>query len=67
MQNGYAAQPVMNGASGALKRGRDDEDDLPRPSSGGLDLKRRKTVIDGPIAPGYDAMSRPASAVARRR
>ncbi|KAI1093181.1 apses-domain-containing protein [Rostrohypoxylon terebratum] len=68
MQNGYAAQPVMNGAPGALKRSRDDEDDLPRPSSGGLDLKRRKTVIDGPMpAPGYDTMNRPASAVARRR
>ncbi|XXH03530.1 hypothetical protein Hte_009935 [Hypoxylon texense] len=68
MQNGYAPQPVMNGAPGSLKRGRDDEDDLPRPSSGGLDLKRRKTVIDGPMpTPGYDTMSRPTSAVARRR
>lgn len=68
MQNGYAPQPVMNGAPGSLKRGRDDEDDLPRPSSGGLDLKRRKTVIDGPMpTPGYDTMSRPASAVSRRR
>ncbi|KAI1081172.1 hypothetical protein F5B20DRAFT_74528 [Whalleya microplaca] len=68
MPNGYASQSVMNGAAGPLKRGRDDEDDLNRPSSGGLDLKRRKTMIDGPMpAPGYDTMNRPASAVARRR
>lgn len=69
LQNGYAPQPVMNGASGALKRGRDDEDDLPRPSSGGLDLKRRKTMIDGPMpAPGFDPMNpRPASAALTRR
>ncbi|CAJ2502855.1 Uu.00g102490.m01.CDS01 [Anthostomella pinea] len=68
MQNGYGTQTVLNGAPGPLKRGRDDEDDLPRPSSGGMDLKRRKTMIDGPMpTPGYDAMSRPASAVSRRR
>ncbi|ORY57301.1 uncharacterized protein BCR38DRAFT_461431 [Pseudomassariella vexata] len=65
MQNGY--QPVMNGASGAMKRGRDDEDELPRPSSGGFDLKRRKTMGNGPIpAPTYD-MNRPPSAVSARR
>ncbi|KAI3326013.1 apses-domain-containing protein [Xylariaceae sp. AK1471] len=70
MQNGYAAPPVLNGMSGPLKRGRDDEDDPQRPQSGGLDLKRRKTLVDGAIpAPGYDTMNRPASTVggARRR
>ncbi|KAI0554550.1 apses-domain-containing protein [Xylaria curta] len=70
LQNGYAPPPVLNGVPGPLKRGRDDEDDLQRPPSGGLDLKRRKTLVDGAIpTPGYDTMNRPASAVggARRR
>ncbi|KAI0472564.1 hypothetical protein GGR56DRAFT_667010 [Xylariaceae sp. FL0804] len=63
MQNGYATQPVLNGAP-PLKRGRDDDE----VSSGGMDLKRRKTMIDGPMpTPAYDTMARPASAVARRR
>lgn len=44
LQNGYAAPPVLNGAS--MKRGREDENELPRPGSVGLDLKRRKTMID---------------------
>jgi protein SOK2 len=70
MQNGYAAPPVLNGMSGPLKRGRDDEDDPQRPQSGNLDQKRRKTLVDGAIpAPGYDTMNRPTSAVGgvRRR
>ena len=58
MQNGYAAPaPILNGGSGGLKRGRDDEDQ--RPSSGGpgmnLDLKRRKTLLDGQMpSPVYN-------------
>ncbi|KAI0405964.1 apses-domain-containing protein [Xylaria palmicola] len=69
LQNGYAPPPVLNGVSGPLKRGRDDDDELQRPPSGGLDLKRRKTLVDGTIPPSYDTMNRPASAVggARRR
>ncbi|KAI1176537.1 apses-domain-containing protein [Nemania sp. FL0916] len=70
LQNGYAPPPVLNGVPGPLKRGRDEEDDLQRPSSGGLDIKRRKTLVDSAIPPpGYDTMNRPASAVggARRR
>ena len=64
MSNGYASQaPVMNGSAGGLKRGRDDDDDQ-RSMSGdpGMDLKRRKTLMDpaGPVG-GYD-MARPASA-----
>ncbi|KAI0134198.1 hypothetical protein BJ170DRAFT_189762 [Xylariales sp. AK1849] len=68
MQNGYAPQPIMNGAPGGMKRGRDDEDELPRPGSGGLDLKRRRTTLDGPM-PGtnFDSMNRPTSAVSQRR
>ena len=67
MQNGYAA--VMSGGPG-IKRGRDDEDD--RPGSGGagmgLDLKRRKTMLEGAMpSPSYDAMSRAAPAVAAQR
>ncbi|RYP78438.1 hypothetical protein DL771_000623 [Monosporascus sp. 5C6A] len=68
MQNGYAAASVMNGAPGPLKRGREDEEDLSRPPSGGMDMKRRKTLIDAPMpTPAYDAMNRSAPAVARRR
>lgn len=73
MANGYGSQqPVMNGGSGSLKRGRED-DDLPRPSSGGpgmggLDLKRRKTMIESSVpAPAYDAMNRPSSAISAQR
>jgi enhanced filamentous growth protein 1 len=74
MANGYpTSQPVMNGGPSGLKRGRDDDDDLPRPSSGGpgmgnLDLKRRKTMMESPVpTPGYDNMPRPASAIAQPR
>ncbi|KAI1200355.1 apses-domain-containing protein [Nemania serpens] len=69
MQNGYAPPPVLNGVQGALKRGRDDEDELQRPPSSSLDMKRRKTLVDGAIPPPYDNMNRPAPAVggARRR
>ncbi|KAI0206919.1 apses-domain-containing protein [Astrocystis sublimbata] len=70
LQNGYAP-PVLNGVPGPLKRGREDEDELQRPPSGGMELKRRKTLIEGTMpSPGYDAMARaPASAVGgpRRR
>lgn len=64
--NGYASQQaVMNGGSGGVKRGRDDEDD--RPTT--LDPKRRKTFNDGSISsPTFDAsMSRPSSAIATQR
>jgi len=71
IQNGYGA-PVMNGASGGLKRGREDDDD--RPSSGGaglssLDLKRRKTMLEGSVSsPVYDtSLNRPASAIATQQ
>jgi protein SOK2 len=74
LQNGYSnQQPVMNGVSGGMKRGRDDEDDRPAaagaPGMAGLDLKRRKTMIDGPVpSPTYDAsMNRPASGIAAQR
>ena len=67
MQNGYAAAPILNGAPAPLKRGRDDEEDLSRPTSGGMELKRRKTLIDAPIPTAYETMNRPAPAVARRR
>ncbi|KAK2755226.1 apses transcription factor [Colletotrichum kahawae] len=47
MSNGYASQ--MNGGGG-IKRGRDEDDDLQRPSSGGgMDLKRRKTLMDSTV------------------
>jgi protein SOK2 len=72
MSNGYATQPpVMNGSASGMKRGRDDEDDIVRPTSdemGNLDLKRRKTMMETTVsAPTYDAMSRPASAIAAPR
>jgi protein SOK2 len=74
MSNGYAPQPLLNGNSGAMKRGREDEDEIPRPGSGGpgsmgaMDLKRRKTMMESSVAaPAYDAMSRPASAVTAPR
>lgn len=65
----YATQqPVLNGSSGGMKRGRDDEDDRSG-GVGGLDPKRRKTFTDGSIpSPTYDtSMSRPASAIATQR
>lgn len=52
MQNGYAAPPVMNGGSGGMKRGRDDEDE--RPGSGGYDMKRRK--LEQPMSASFDPM-----------
>ncbi|KAI8669329.1 Cell pattern formation-associated protein STUA [Fusarium keratoplasticum] len=74
LPNGYAQPPVMNGAAGVLKRGRDDDDDLSRSggngpnSMGSLDLKRRKTMMETTVpAPAYDAMTRPASAVGAPR
>ncbi|PNY24413.1 Cell pattern formation-associated protein stuA [Tolypocladium capitatum] len=71
MTNGYAPQPpVMNGSTAGMKRGRDVEDDI-RPSNdgpggmGSLDTKRRKTMMESTVsAPPYDALSRPASAIA---
>jgi len=71
LQNGYAPQPPVNGNSGSLKRGRDDEED--RPSSGGggmgLDMKRRKTMLDSSIpSPTYNApMAQPAPAISAQR
>ncbi|KAI2640268.1 apses-domain-containing protein [Xylaria nigripes] len=70
LQNGYAAASTLNGVTGTMKRGRDDDDDLQRASNSSMELKRRKTLVDGVIPPpGYDTMNRPASAVggARRR
>ncbi|KAK8083320.1 Cell pattern formation-associated protein STUA [Apiospora saccharicola] len=69
LQNGYAP-PIMNGAGGPMKRGRDDDDD--RALSGSLELKRRKTLtlMDGPgpmPAPTFDAMNRPSSTLSQRR
>ncbi|KYK60410.1 hypothetical protein DCS_01547 [Drechmeria coniospora] len=69
LANGYAA-PVMNGSGGGMKRGRDDDDDLSRGGDaagglGGLDIKRRKTMLESAAsAPAFDALSRPASAIA---
>ncbi|EQL00413.1 KilA-N domain-containing protein [Ophiocordyceps sinensis CO18] len=68
----YAPQSsVMNGSTGSLKRGRDDDDDdLSRstnggPGIGGMELKRRKTLMESAVsAPVYDTLSRPASAIA---
>jgi protein SOK2 len=71
--NGYAAQPVMNGAPGNNKRSRDDDDDG-RPSSrgpGDVDLKRRKTIREGSVSgpPSYDTapLNRARSVIAQRR
>ncbi|KAK1982417.1 KilA-N domain-containing protein [Colletotrichum cereale] len=58
MSNGYPSQ--INGSSGGIKRGRDDDDDLQRPlSGGGMDLKRRKTLMNSAV-PAYDTMARAA-------
>jgi len=58
MQNGYAPQVLSSG--GGLKRGRDDD-------GPGMDLKRRKTMMEAPTmpTPNYD-MNRPASVASRR-
>lgn len=66
MQNGYATAP-LNGSSGGMKRGRDDEDERPLSGGPGMDMKRRKTLaLDSNPAPLYQ----PAPAIAaptRRR
>ncbi|KAI5462383.1 apses transcription factor [Mariannaea sp. PMI_226] len=72
MPNGYATQnTVMNGAGSLLKRGREDDEEMARPGSDIMDLKRRKTMMESTVpAPAYDAMNRSASAIAgtnRRR
>lgn len=69
LPNGYGQPPVMNGAGSVLKRGRDDEEEIPRPGSDGhMELKRRKTMMETTVpAPTYDAMTRPASAIATSR
>jgi protein SOK2 len=75
MPNGYSAQPpVLNGNNGSMKRGREEDDEIPRPASGGpgamggMDLKRRKTMMETSVpAPTYDAMSRPAPALTASR
>lgn len=73
IQNGYASQPpAMNGNSSGMKRGRDDEDD--RPTSGGamgMDIKRRKTMLEssGP-SPTYSSsisQAAPPISATRRR
>ncbi|KAF9882042.1 KilA-N domain-containing protein [Colletotrichum karsti] len=65
MSNGYSQ---MNGASAGIKRGRDDDDDLQRPSSGaGMDLKRRKTLMDSSVpAIAYDSMPRATPVMAQQ-
>jgi protein SOK2 len=73
MPNGYASQPpLMNGSAGGMKRGREDEEDLAQSGSEGHmangDHKRRRTMMENSIsAPAYDAMNRPASAIAAPR
>ncbi|RCI08446.1 hypothetical protein L249_8881 [Ophiocordyceps polyrhachis-furcata BCC 54312] len=71
MANNYASQSsIINGSAGSLKRGRDDDDMSRSTADGstggmtGLDLKRRKTVMETTVPPVYEALSRPASAVA---
>lgn len=73
MQSGYAPQPpALNGPS-SLKRGRDDEDE--RPTSGGtgmaMDLKRRKTMLEGggtmPSPTFNPPMAQPAGAITTQR
>ncbi|WYZ41606.1 hypothetical protein EsH8_V_000501 [Colletotrichum jinshuiense] len=65
MSNGYPSQ--MNGTAG-MKRGRDDDDDLQRPlSGGGMDLKRRKTLMNSAVpATAYDAMPRAPPVMAQQ-
>ncbi|KAK2038115.1 KilA-N domain-containing protein [Colletotrichum somersetense] len=64
MSNGYSSQ--INGSSGGIKRGRDDDDDLQRPlSGGGMDLKRRKTLMNSAV-PAYDTMARAAPVMAQQ-
>lgn len=68
-QNGYPTQQTaMNGQSGGVKRGRDDEDERPT-DVGSMDIKRRKTMLDGGVqSSGYDSsINRTAPAVASQR
>lgn len=62
MNNGYAPRaPLLNGAGAGVKRGRDDDE---ANNAGGVDLKRRKTMMETSVpAPVYDAMNQSASAV----
>lgn len=61
LQNGYI-NPIMNGGSAGMKRGRDDDDDRV------MDIKRRKTLMDSSMPPVYDAgMSRAAPIAAQQR
>lgn len=65
MQNGYAPAP-LNGSSGGMKRGRDDEDERPLSGGPGMDMKRRKTLaLDS--APGPVYQPAPALAAPTRR
>lgn len=69
MQNGYGSHaPIMNGGSGGLKRGRDDDDDK-SVTGMPLDLKRRKTMLDGSMpSPTYsNPIAPPTAAVAAQR
>lgn len=67
LQNGYAPAP-MNGASGGMKRGRDDEEEQ-RPLSGGpgMDMKRRKTLALDTAPAQAVYQSAPAVAAPTRR
>jgi len=76
MQNGgYATQqPGLNGSSGGMKRGRDDEDDRPTSGGGGggggmgLDMKRRKMTLESVPSPTYNpTMPQPTAPVAAQR
>jgi protein SOK2 len=66
-QHGYPpSQPVMNGQSNGVKRGRDDDDERPE-SVGSMDIKRRKTMME-PSAQTYDSsMNRPQAAIPSQR
>nr|QHW04008.1 APSES-type transcription factor StuA [Metarhizium rileyi] len=63
MPNGYAPQPpLMNGPSGGLKRGREDDEDLSQSGSEangmGNGEKRRRTIMESSVsAPAYDALN----------
>lgn len=66
MTNGYGSHPsVMNGGSGSIKRGRDDDDD------NSMDFKRRKTLngLSEGIPPQYPSMATapPVGGAPRRR
>lgn len=72
MPNGYSTQPPVLNSAPSMKRGRDDDDD--RPSSGGggmpMDLKRRKTMLDGgssmPSPTFHSPMPQPAAVSTQR-